>query len=206
MDLNEIARKLEGLQTVSSISKILNIKKRTSINYIWQLRKKGYLTTSYGKRKIRLYKINSLSKKTNGYNFYELLNKYSKIKLFTKEDYIIHSAKKPSVEEILARGIASKEFRVVLSSLGLFNKIKNWSIFKFFANKYNIKKKVGALYDVARSIMRVKRMDKRIRKSLFSGKGGYIIPKIKTRDFKDVEKLWNVFIPFNKQDLEVYKE
>ncbi len=207
MNLNEIAKKLEGLQTVSSISKILNVRKGTAINYVWQLRKKGYVTTSYGRRKIRLYQIISLFKKKKGYSFYELLNKYSKIKLFTKENYIIHSSKKPSVEEILVRGVATREFRVILSSLGLFNKIKNWSRLKFFADKYNVRKKVGALYDVARSIMRVKRMDKRVRKSLLSsGKGGYIIPKIKTKDFKDIESLWNVFIPFNKQDLEVYKE
>ena len=116
------------------------------------------------------------------------------------------AAKKPSIEEILARGIDIMEFRVVLGVLGLFNKIKSWSKLKYFADKYDIGRKIGALYDVARTIIRVKRMDKRIRKGLLNGKGGYIINNVKTRDFKNIEKEWKVFIPFNKQDLMVYKE
>lgn len=33
----------------------------------------------------------------------------------------------------------------------------------------------------------------------------YIIPKLKSKDFKKIEKLWKVYLPFNKEDLEEYK-
>ena len=51
-------------------------------------------------------------------------------------------------------------------------------------------------------------MDIRTKKALLKGKlkDKYIIKRIKSTDFKDIEKKWNVFIPFNKADLEVYKE
>ena len=206
MKLIEAAKNLEGFQTISTISKILKVSKRTAVNYAWRLRKAGYLTTAYGGKKTKIYKISRLLREKKGYNFYELFNNYSKIKLSPREDYIIHSEKEPSIEEILARGIDIMEFRVVLGVLGLFNKIKSWSKLKYFADKYDIGRKIGALYDVARTIIRVKRMDKRIRKGLLNGKGGYIINNVKTRDFKNIEKEWKVFIPFNKQDLMVYKE
>ena len=177
MDLR-IAKKLEGLQTVSSISKILNISKRTAVNYAWKLRKNKYLETVSGGR-VKLYKISPLIKKKTGYSFYEILNKNSKVKITVKEDYLIHSKKEPSIEEVLARAIASKRFRIILASLGLFNKIKNWSKLKKYAREYNIERKIGALYDVSREVMKVRKMDERTRKSLLNGKG-YIIKNSKS--------------------------
>jgi len=205
--LFEIAKKLRGLQTVSTIAKTLNIKKRTAINYAWKLRKNGYLTTSYARNKIRLYRIDPLRRKKTGYSLYNLINKYSKVKISAREDYIIHSNKEPSVEEVLVRAIDTKEFRIVLASLGLFNKIKNWSRLKEFADRYKIGRQVGALYDVARKTMKVKRMDERTRKALLKSKSEkFIIKNFKSKNFNDVERKWDVFIPFNKQDLEVYEE
>jgi len=204
--LLKVAKRLKGIQTASSISRILNVNKRTAINYVWRLRKEGYLTTDYGRRKIRLYRVSLLHKEKRGYSFYELLNKNSKVKLSVKEDYIIHSEKEPSVEEILVMGVKSKEFRTVLASLGLFNKIKDWSKLKFFADKYGLGREIGALYDVARISMRVRKMDNRTRRGLRKGKRGFIIENIKSKDFKDIERGWKVHVPFNKQDLEVYKE
>lgn len=207
MEQTEIAQKLEGLQTVSSISKTLNINKRTAINYAWQLRKTGHLTTEYGKRRVRLYRISHLKRKKAGYSLYEMINNNSKVKLAVREDYVIHSEKKPSVEETLARAVATKELRITLASLGLFNKIKNWSRLRSFAEKYGVGKKVGALYDVAKTVIRVKRMDNRTRKSLLKCKEEkYIIENVRSKDFKEIEGLWGIFIPFNRHDLMVYKE
>ena len=166
--LFEIAKKLRGLQTVSTIAKTLNIKKRTAINYAWKLRKNGYLTTSYARNKIRLYRIDPLRRKKTGYSLYNLINKYSKVKISAREDYIIHSNKEPSVEEVLVRAIDTKEFRIVLASLGLFNKIKNWTLLGEIARNKNIGKKVGALYDTARTIIRTRRMDEKTRKALLN--------------------------------------
>ena len=52
----------------------------------------------------------------------------------------------------------------------------------------------------------IRRIDQRTRKGLKNGKGGYIIPLVKSKHFQTIEKYWGVFIPFNKADLEVYKE
>ena len=207
MELLKIAKELEGLQTVNSIAKQLNVDRRTSINYAWALRKKGFLENVYGGR-VRLYRINPLIKRKTGYSFYELLNKYSKVKLAVREDYIIHSEREPSVEEILVRAVKNDNFRVVLASLGLFNKIRSWSRLYKFAKNYNVRRKIGALYDVAREIIRVRRMDDKTRKWLLNAKNEeiYIIPRFKSKSFQDIEKKWNIFIPFNKADLEVYKE
>ncbi len=205
--LFKVARSLEGLQTVSSISKILNVSKRTAINYAWKLRRAGYLATNYNRNKIRLYRIDPLKRKKQEYSIYDIINENSKVKISPREDYIIHSDKKPSVEEILVRAIDTKEFRVILASLGLFNKIKSWPRLKFYADKYNAGRKVGALYDASREAMRTRKMDNKTRKSLLESSGDkFIIKNFKSKDLGAIEKRWKTFIPFNKADLTVYKE
>ena len=205
MEIQNLAKKLEGMQTISSIAKALNISKRTAINYAWKLRKKGCLINLYGGR-VKIYRISPLIRKKKGYSLYELLNKYSKVKLNVSEDYIIHSDRKPCIEEILVRAISTGVFRVVLASLGLFNKVKDWPKLKALAGKYNIARKIGALYDVARATMKVRSMDKRTRQGLLKSRDkGCIIKNLKTKDFKAIERTWKVHIPFNKADLEVYR-
>lgn len=204
----EIAKKLQGLQTVSTISKNLNVKKRTAINYAWKLRKNNYLISERGGRNIKLYRISPLKfKRKEGYSIYELVNKHSRVKLNTTEDYIIHSKKELTPEEILVKAIVLKEFRLMLASLELFNKIKDWSKLKKLAKKYGIERNIGALYDVTKKFIRVKRMDERTRKALLKGKGKkFLFYRVKSKSFQDIEKKWKVFIPLNKQDMEIYEE
>ena len=208
MDLQNIAKSLEGLQTVDTIAKRLGISRRTAINLIWILRKKGLVETGYGKRKIRLYRIRAIKKPDIGFKgLYDIINENSKVKVFAKEQHRIHGHKL-TIEEAIIRAIEEEDFRTILAALGLFNKIKDWSRLLKFAKKEKLTRKVGALYDVARTAIKVKRIDKRIRKALLKGTVGdkYIVKKIRSADFKDIEKEWNVFIPFNKADLGVYKE
>ncbi len=210
MDILKLSKELNGLQTISSISKTLKINRKTAINYISLLRKKGYLReTRYGANKLRMYKISPLKKKKIGYpGFYELLNKYSKVKIYSPYEVDRVYDKKMDIEEVLVRAITSGDFRVILASLGLFNKIKNWTKLNYYAKKEHVGRYVGALYDIVKSIMKVKQIDKRIRNSLLNGKikNKYLLKKIKSKDLKDIEKVWGVYLPFNKADLEVYKE
>lgn len=205
MELFDIARKVEGLQTVHSLARLLGVSQRTAINTIWRLRKEGYVQTTYGKRKIRMYRVTPLLRKEKGYSFYSLLNKYSKVKIIPRQDYFIYAEKEPCVEEILARAVVSGELRVVLASLGLFAKVQNWSRLKKFADTYEVGRRIGALYDVAKTCIRVRRMDERTRKGLLKGKRGYIIQGIQSKHFQNIEKKWGVFIPFNIADLEEYR-
>ncbi len=207
--LFSIAKKLSGLQTASTISKNLGVEKRTAVNYAWRLRKEGYLTSTGGGRSIKFYRISPLKfKGKKGYSLYGLINKYSRVKLNTSKDYIIHAKREPPPEEILVRAISSNEYRLMIASLALFNKINNWSNLRILAEEYKIGRNVGALYDVARKFIRVRRMDEKTRKALLKSNGkkflfGY---KIKSKNFQDIEKRWRVFIPINKHDMEIYKE
>ena len=208
MDLQEIAKKLEGLQTVDTSAKKLGISRRTAINVIWKLRKQGLVETGYGKRKIRMYRIRAVKKPDTGFKgLYDIINENSKVKVFAKQQHKIHNHKL-TVEEAIVRAIKEEDFRTILAALGLFNKIKSWPRLLEFAKKEKLARKVGALYDVAKSVIKVKRMDKRTRKALLKGKveDKYVITRVKSADFKTIEKEWNIFVPFNKADLEVYKE
>lgn len=208
MKLEDTAKTLEGLQTVDTIAKRLGISRRTAVNVIWRLRKYGLVETSYGKRKIRLYRIRTLKKPDTGFKgLYDIINENSRVKLFTREVHRIHDHKL-TVEETIVRAIKEKDFRTILAALGLFNRIRNWSRLLKFAKEEQVTRKVGALYDAARTTIRVKKMDKRTKNALAEGKikDKYIIEGIKSVDFKDIEKQWNVFIPFNRADVEVYKE
>ena len=203
-----MARKLEGLQTVDSISKALDIDRRTAVNYVWLLRKKGFVETAYGKRKIRMYRISPFKAVKSGYpGLYEFLNQNSKIKIYAPYKNRIYDHK-PTVEEMIIKAVQTGDFRTIFSALNLFNKITNWALLSQIARKENVGRKIGALYDAARTIIRVRKMDKRIKKSLLKSKidNKFIVKNARTRDLKDIEKIWNVYLPFNKADLEAYKE
>ena len=203
-----IAKRLEGLQTVDSIAKNLGIGRRTAINYVWELRKKGFVETIYGKRKIRMYKISPFKINRFGYpGLYEFLNQNSKIKVYAPYIERIYD-RKPTVEDMIVKAVKTGDLRTILSSLALFNKIKNWQRLRQIARKENVGRKIGALYDVARGVIRVKRMDKKTRKALLNSRieNKFIVKNARTKDLKQIEKMWKVYLPFNKADLEAYKE
>ena len=155
-----------------------------------------------------MYKISPIKKQEIGYpGLYDIINKHSKVKVVVGYEHKMHDHKM-SIEEAIVRAVELKRFRTLLAALGLFNKVKNWNGLYKFAKKYNVERKIGALYDVARQTMKVRKIDKRTRNALLSIdiKDKYIIDRLKTKDFKDIEKEWGVYVPFNKADLEAYKE
>ena len=208
MEIYELAKKLEGLQTVESIAKNLNIGRKTAINYAWKLKKNGFAETIYGKRKIRMYRISPIKPAKKGYpGLYEFLNANSKIKIYASYVNRIYDHK-PYAEEMIVKAVQTGDFRTVLSALNLFNKITDWALLSEIAKKEKVGRKIGALYDAARTIIRARRMDKRTRKSLLGSKidSKFIVKNARTKDLKNIEKIWNAYLPFNKADLEAYKE
>ncbi len=208
MEIQELAKRLEGLQTVSTINKTLGVGRRASINYVSKLRKAGYVETSYGHNKIRMYKISPVKIISIGNDgLIETINKNSKVNLVLPYYHRVYGHK-ISVEEAIVRAVGSGHFRTILASLGLFSKIKSWHLLRVMAEKEKIGRKIGALYDIARQIMRVKRMDKRTRNTLFRSKvlSKFIIENFKSKNFIEIQKMWNIYVPFNKADLEVYKK
>lgn len=202
-----IAKRLQGLQTAESIQRILGVRKGTAIKIVHNLRKAGLVKTSGGGRQPRFYRISATKEVVvGGRGLYETINKYSKIKIVEPYKHRV-AAKDMSVEEAIARAAASGEFRTALASLGLFNHIKNWAKLYSYSKKLDARREVGALYDVARKIVKTRRMDNRIRIKLKEGKAKrFIIKDIKSKDFLEIEKEWGISIPFNKSDLWRYKE
>ena len=204
----ELANELKGLQTVESIRNKLGISRKTAIKYAYLLRKQGFLVSSGGCKQPRWYRI-STTKKINIGNpgLYETINKYSPIKLTEPYEHRI-IGKQLSVEEAIPRAVSKKEFRTILASLALFNHINSWSRLYFYAKKYNARKKIGALYELSRKIIKVRKIDKRTLKNLLNAKEKerYIIQNLKSKDFQEIQKKWKVYLPFNKQDLMRYEE
>jgi len=209
MDWLKLAKILRGLHTVETIQNVLKINRKTAVNYVYELRKRGFVETERGKNRVRRYRIRLLKDIERGGNLglYETLNKYGRIQLWEpyKERIYDH---KLSIEETIVGCVKTKRIRVILASLALFNKVRDWKKLREYAEKEKVGRKVGALYDVAKTKLKVRKMDKRIRKSLLKSKvdSKYMVDLFKSKNFQEIEKEWRVFIPLNRADLGAYDE
>ena len=205
--IEKILQALEGLNTIDLVAKKLHIKKTTAIKKVHELRKLGYVKTSGGGKQPRIYRISRTKLVELGNpGLYEVINKNSPIKLVQPYIHRFFN-KKLSIEEAIVRAVQSRDFRLILASLALFNKIRNWHDLYQLAKKANIRRKLGALYDTARETIKVRKMDDKTQKLLLQAKNEsrYIIQGLKSKDFRAIEKKWKVYIPFNIADLERYK-
>lgn len=206
METNELLPKLAGIQTIESIMDILKINRRMAIYYIHSLRKKGYVKTKRLSSNKRVYHV-SIENKLGGKSYYDFINQYSPIKISTPVIHKIYG-KEPSMEETLIYAIKTKSLRTILASLALFKKISNWGELYHLAKENHLERQVGALYDLARQIIRVRKMTRRFRNNSLPKKKykfDYIIQGLNSNDFKNIEKVWKIYLPFNKKDLEEYK-
>ena len=204
----EIAKRLEGLSTLKMVANTLKVKNSTAIKILSILRKEGFVNTSGGGKKSRLYTISPIRIEGKEHlGLYDIINKHSKVKLFKPFEHKVVD-RNLNVEEAIPMAVKENNFRLALASLDLFNFVKNWPKLCFYSKKYNVARRVGALYDVTRTIMKTRKMDNRTRKALLKGKdkSKFIIKPHKSKYFKEIEKIWRVYIPFNKADLTRYKE
>lgn len=204
MKTKALLEKLKGIQTIESIMAILHASRQKAIYYIYRLRKKGYVKTKRQGNK-RVYYI-SFDNKLGGTSYHEIISKHSPVKI-SSSTYKIHG-KEPSLEEVLVYAIKTKSLRTILSSLALFKKIHNWTKLYNLSKQDKIERQVGALYDLARRIMRTRKITKRFLSHSLPKKQDkyvYIIENLSSNDFKDIEKKWKVYLPFNIADLEDYK-
>ncbi len=206
--INQILKELEGLNTIELVQKKLKVKKNTAIKKIHELRKLGYVETSGGGKQPRIYRVSRIKiQKIGNPGLYEIINQNSPIKLVKPYEHRIIN-KALTIEEAIVKAVKSGNFRLILASLALFNKLKNWSRLYEFAKKENVRRKTGALYEVARAIIRVRRMDDKTNRLLLNAKkeNKYIVQGLKSKDFQDIEKKWKVYIPFDHKDLKRYRE
>ena len=206
MEKNELLQKLAGIQTIESVMDILEVDKEMAIYFLHRLRKEGYVKTRRQSNNRRVYNI-SIDNKLGGKSYYDTINQYSPIKISTPTIYRIYG-KEPSLEETLIYAIKTKSLRTILASLALFKKISNWVELYTLAKENHIERQIGALYDLARHIIKVRRMTNKFRSSALPKeeyKFEYVVPELKSRDFIEIEKVWRIYLPFNKKDLEEYK-
>ncbi len=206
MKTEETLHKLSGIQTIESVMDTLNADKKSAVYYIHRLRKQGYVKTKRLSNNKRVYNI-SQENKLDGISYYEIINQYSPVKVATPAIYRIYG-KEVSLEETLIYAIKTKSHRVILAALALFKKINNWKELHRLAMENHIERQAAALYELARRIMRVRKMSRKFRNNALPKKGSqfeYVIPGLKSKDFREIEELWKIYLPFNKKDLEAYK-
>jgi hypothetical protein len=206
MKTKEILKRLDGVQTIESVMSILGSNKTRAVYAIHRLRKEGYVKTLMAPDRRRVYYI-SFENKLGGTSYYQIINSHSPVKLSEPETYKIYG-REVSLEETLIFAVKSRKLRLVLASLALFRDINNWSLLYKLAKANRVERKVGALYDLSKKIMRVRRMNRRIRGLMLPKDNDMWVDVIEgfgSSDFMDVENLWKVRIPFNRSDLEDYK-
>lgn len=204
MDWRNVAKETEGLHTVGSFSRSMNIHRNTAITYIHALRKNGFVETKRGKKGKRLYDISPLKlKKIGSRGFFDVLNEHSSLKIRKPFEHRVYG-KTLTLEETVIYALKTRDFRIILASIKLFQNINNWNLLYNLAKKNGLERHIGALYALSRKYFRVRRIDgrilRRMKQSPISQK--YVIPKLRSSDFREIENEWRVFIPFNRGDLE----
>jgi len=199
----EVLSKIEGLQTIETIRKELNLTKNSALNLVSKLKKEGYITTQGGGKQVRLYTVTTKKQRKRKQGMYDILNKYSKnLKLAEPYDHQVHGTYE--VEDALIDAIKTESFRTILVSLNLFKHIINWPKLYRLAKENNCWQKVGALHDVAKTVFRVRKMPKKYQPEKFTKKVRLTLLKNKD-NFPKIQNKWGVYIPFNKYDLRELK-
>ena len=206
METAYLIQTLQGPYIIEDIITKLKVTRQTAIKYVSALRKKGYVKTEYLKGNKRLYRI-GMENQSRGTSYYDVLNKNSPIKLHDPNPYRIYG-RKITLEETLIYAIKTKEVRPILAAIALYKKIHNWKRLYTIAKESSVEQEVGALYDLAREIIKTRKMPKRFRRFLarnIKHRHKYIIDNFQSKDYKKIEDTWKVRIPFNKNDFEDYK-
>ena len=204
MNINLLLNKLKGVQTIESIMSILKVNRQKAIYLVYLLRKRGFVKTKRLGNNKRIYFISHENRL--GLNYFDVINEFSPVKISVSGGYWFYGDSF-SFEDVLTYAVSTRRFRVVLASIALFQKINDWKLLYKLSKEKNVVREIGALYSLSRRLMKVKRMDGRILNKMLPKEEDnfkYLIPKLKSRDFKDIEKKWRIYLPFNKADLEAY--
>src|SRR3989338_8214296 len=186
MKTEDLIEKLKGIQTVESVKDSLKVSRNKAVYYIYRLRKQGYVKTKRISGGKRVYSI-SFENRMKGTSYYEIINENSPVKLATPAIYKIYG-RNPTLEETLVFAVKTGSFRAILAALALFKKISNWSRMYQLAKQNHIERK----------IMKTRRMTEKFRSSALPKKShsfAYFIPGLKSKDFKEIENTWKVYLP-----------
>jgi len=204
MKNKDLLKQLEGTSTIEAIMSNLKVSKQKAVYYVHRLRKQGYVKTQRLSDKKRVYDIR-FENKIGGQNYEDILSNNSPIKLARWKEHFIHG--EVPFEEVVIHAIKTKSIRYMLAALALFKKIHDWRLLYRLAKENNLRREVGALYDLARTVLKTRRMDRTFLKNSLPKKDSeyrYIISGLSSANFKSIEDKWKVYLPFNRADLEDY--
>ncbi len=207
MKTEELLEKINGMQTIQSIKKILGVSKNKAVYFVHRLRKESYVKTKYSSDKKRVYYI-SAENALGGTSYVDILNKHSPIKLSTTEVYKIYG-RNVTIEETIIYAVKTRKIRYILASLWLFKYIKKWGELYQLAKKNNLEREIGSLYDLAvQKIPKMKKMNRKYRNNALPDKKDKykeIVEGMKSKDYGKTEKTWKVYLPLNERDMVVYE-
>jgi hypothetical protein len=196
----EQLRLLAGLQTIETAAETLKMSKPATLNLLTKLKKEQYVTVSGGGKIKRFYKITLYKQLPRELGMFDLINKYSpNFQIVPWYDHQVHGLYGP--EEALIDALQTDSFRLILASMRLFNHIKDWPKLYQLAKKKDCWQKVGALYDVARMFMKVRKMPERYLHAKI-GKKWQQLTLLKKKNFLEIANKWKIYLPFNQKDVE----
>jgi len=198
MDLEKIAKELEGMQTLETISDMLKLKKTTCLNIISKLKKRGYLRRTGGGKQKRIYII-SPRVLSHGKGMFDILNRYSKEKIIPPFIHVAHS--RYSIEEAIVDLVVLNDIRININLLRLFNHVKDWNKLYLLSKIKRVCRNVGLLYDIARQATKTKTMPNNIYSRFLKSKFA-LKYKSESTSFKELSKKWRLKAPFNRKDLD----
>lgn len=141
----------EGKYTVETFSKKYKLTRQSTLNLFSKLKKQHFLTVSGGGKQKRIYTITKT--KTHPSNgFYDLINKYSPIKLVPQYKHYVQG--NYSIEKAIIDGINIGDARTLEATKYLFRHITNWKNLFFLAKKNDLINKIGPLYQQARKTVK----------------------------------------------------
>jgi len=196
----ETIRKIEGKQTLDTISRKLNLTRNSAANLVSKLRKEGYLKSSGGGKQPRIYTISL--KKTTEFNdgMFDILSKKTPVKIHPpfihKTDGIYR------VEDAIVDLIRLDDIRILIGVVYLFNHVRDWTYLRKKAR--GIEGKVGALYDFARTIKKTRKMPDKVRRALLRRRPLKIVNWLHEKEPNEMEKKWNVTVPLRGGDFDQY--
>ena len=113
-------------------------------------------------------------------------------------DHQVHGTYGP--EEALIDAIQTKSFRIILASIHLFKAIKDWKKLYMLAKEQDCWQQVGALYDVAKIHLKIRKMPERYYKHNKPRKWK-LLTQLKKKSQPEISKKWHIYVPFSKHDM-----
>ena len=199
----DVLRKLEGLHTVETAAAATKLGMQSTLNLLSKLKKEGHVTVSGGGKQPRLYRVTMRKQRPRSPGMFDIINKYSPMKLSPWYDHQVHGHYGP--EEALVDALQTQSFRAILASMRLFNHITDWPKLYRLAREKNLWVKLRALFDVARLFVKVKSMPDAYAHQQAYQKSWQAFTQLRKLNFPEIATKWHVYIPFNPKDMEDIK-